>query len=516
MKQGAARLAEVLGGLSLACDLADGCPPDKVLRTALVAIAVGRHHGLSQAQLHDLYYVTLLRYLGCTGFSHEETLYYGAGDDIATRRAMSLADQGQRGYTLRRIVLGIGGSGPVAQGVRAVARLLGDGVAVARHARAQCETSVRMAKLVGLGPGVQAALEQVCERWDGRGAPARIAAEALEPVIRVYVAADVFELAVAEHGPRVALEQLERRAGGQLDPDVVRSMQRHADEILAVLATTQPFEDFLAAEPAPHAMADDERLDDVALAFAHMTDLKSSFTVGHSTSVARIAQATATALGLPEDERRDLRRAALLHDLGRLAISNAVWDKRGSFSAADRERARLHAYFTERVLWQAPPLRGLAVIASAAHERLDGSGYHRAMPAAATGTPARVLAASDVFAALREPRPHRPAHDANAAARILVGEARAGRLDASVVRALLDTHDAPAPRRGAWPKGLSDREVQILVLVARGRTNKEIARETGLSPKTVQHHVAHVYEKVGLQSRAGAAIFAAEAGLLHP
>lgn len=510
------RLAELLGGLSLACDLADGFAAETVLRTTFLAMAIGERHGLSRAELHDLYYVTVFRYLGCTGFAHEETHEYGAGDDISTRRTMSRADPAQPLAALSRVARGIGGSGPLREGARAVARIFGDGVAFGRHARAQCETSIHLARIVRLGDRVQHALAQVCERWDGKGEPARLAEGSLDVITRVYQAAEVLELAAIECGDEAALREVAKRSGRHLDPAVARTIARHERELLEVANTKRPFEDFLAAEPEPHAVADDARIDDVATAFAYMADLKSTFTLGHSTSVSRVAEKTARASGASDDDVRLVRRAALLHDLGRVAIPNSVWDKPARFSVADRERARLHAYYTERVLWQAPALRTIAAVASAAHERMDGRGYHRALPASMSSLAGRVLAAADVYVALREARPHRAAMSADAARDILLEEAREGSLDAAVVRALLDAETGEAPRRGAWPKGLSDREVEVLRLLARGRSNKEIASALGISPKTVQHHVAHVYEKIAVESRAGAALFATEAGLLVP
>jgi HD-GYP domain-containing protein (c-di-GMP phosphodiesterase class II) len=427
---------------------------------------------------------------------------------------MILADGAQPAYTLRRITRGIGKSGPALRSARGIARLLGDGEAVGRHARAQCETSIRLARLVGLGERVQGALANVCERWDGKGEPMHLAEGALALVVRVYHAAEVLESCAAEAGAEAALAEVAKRAGGQLDPAVAATVARDKPGMLAALTSPRPYEDFLVAEPEPHSLADAARSDDVATAFAHLADLKSVFTLGHSISVARLCERTARALGMAEQEIALTRRAALLHDIGRVAIPNSIWDKPGSFSIAEWERARLHAYYTERVLWQAPPLRAQAAIASAAHERLDGRGYHRGLPAAMAGLPARVLAVADVFGALSEPRPHRPALDAEAARRVLLEQAREGTLDAAVVRALLDAETGEAPRRAAWPKGLSDREVEVLRLVARGRTNKEIATLIGVSPKTVQHHVAHVYDKIGVESRAAAALFATEAGLL--
>lgn len=386
---GRTRLAELLGGLSLACDLADGFSPEKVVRTTLMAVAIGARHGLSAVDLHDLYYVTVFRYLGCTGFSHEETHVYGAGDDIATRRTMSLADPALPAYSLARVARGIGRSGPLFEGARAVARIFGDGVAFRRHAQTQCETSIRLAKLVGLSDRVQRALAQVCERWDGKGEPARVAEGAVDVVTRVCIAADIMECLLAEVGPDHVVAEVRRRGGGHLDPAVVRTIEKHATEILAVAASPRPLEDFLEAEPEPRAYAEDAQIDDVATAFGLMADMKSVWTLGHSTDVARVAGRTIEALAGDVERTRVLRRAALLHDIGRVAIPNSVWDKPTVFSVADRERARLHAYYTERVLWQAPSLRAVGTIAAAAHERLDGRGYHRTLPASLSTLDAR-------------------------------------------------------------------------------------------------------------------------------
>src|SRR5262249_43551465 len=158
-------------------------------------------------------------------------------------------------------------------------------------------------------------------------------------------------------GNDAAIEEVKRRAGHHLDPDIVATVARDVQGVLSAATTARPFEDFLAAEPEPHRVADDSRIDDVATAFAHLADMKSVYTLGHSTSVGRVAETAARAIGLAEEEVRQVRRSGLLHDLGRVAIPNSVWDKPGKFSVAEWERARLHAYYTERVLWQAPSLR---------------------------------------------------------------------------------------------------------------------------------------------------------------
>jgi DNA-binding CsgD family transcriptional regulator len=196
-------------------------------------------------------------------------------------------------------------------------------------------------------------------------------------------------------------------------------------------------------------------------------------------------------------------------------VPNGVWDKPGPLTAAEWERVRLHAYHTERILAGAAPLRAAARLAGGHHERQDGGGYHRGLAGAHVAAGAQLLAACDAYQAMREARAHRPARPAADAAAALAGDAAAGRLGAAAVRAVLEAagHEARGVRRDA-PAGLSDRELEVLVLLARGRSNKEIAAALEISAKTVQHHVARIYEKSGVGSRAAAALFATTHGLV--
>ena len=509
------RLAELLGGLSLACDLADGFAPGTVLRAALLAVELARRSGLSARDQYDSYYVTLLRYLGCTAFSHEESHRYGAGDDIALRRTMALADAADPAFTLQRVLRGVAPGRPLADKTAAIARLLGDGRAVNEHARAQCDITVRMAELVRLGPRVCGAMRQVCERWDGKGAPAHARADEIDVVMRVHHLADAAAVACQERGSIGALQLIQKRAAGQFDPDLTRVFVAHAPELFAQLEAADLWQRFLDAEPEPRAYSD--RADSALQAFAHFADLKSVYTLGHSTRTAQLVERAAQCAGLSSADAELARQAALVHDIGRVAVSNAIWDKPAALSVAEFESVRLHAYYTERVLLRAPALHGLAQLAAASHERCDGSGYHRGLPASLVPLAGRLLAAADAYSAMREPRPQRAALSEQRAQQELLGAAQARQLDAVAVRAVLEAASGEQqPMLRAWPNGLSEREVEVLRLVARGHSNKEVARELSISAKTVQHHVAHVYDKIGVNSRAAAAMFASEHGLLSP
>jgi HD-GYP domain-containing protein (c-di-GMP phosphodiesterase class II) len=512
-----ARLAEIFGALSLACDVAFAFPLEKTMRTCVLAVELGRRHGLPNATLHDVYYSTLLTYAGCTAFTHEVSRLSN-GDDIAISNLVVFLDIGNPGDMLTQLLTKVGAGQPLAERAHNVARVLIEGSGSGdRHAQSMCDVTTHLAQLVGISGSVRDALTEICERWDGKGGPHGTAGDALLLPMRVVNVAHIAEIAHHRGGREAALDVVRKRAGGQFDPAIAETFVRHADALFEVLERESVWDTFLDAEPKPHAIASAARIDDVASAFARVADLKSVWTLGHSSGVAQLADDTGEALGLSHAERTLMRRAALLHDLGRLGVPNRVWDKPAALSRSEWELARMHTYWTERVLSQSTALRDAAEIACAAHERLDAKGYHRAIPATLSTRPARILAAADAYHAMREPRAHRPALDGDAAAEILVSEVAASRLDREVVDALLAVVGSKRrPSRAAWPRGLTDREVEVLRLLARGRSNKEIASALGISSRTAQHHVIHIYQKIELHSRAGAALFATEQGLLDP
>jgi HD-GYP domain-containing protein (c-di-GMP phosphodiesterase class II) len=219
-------------------------------------------------------------------------------------------------------------------------------------------------------------------------------------------------------------------------------------------------------------------------------------------------------LGLPAPERRDARLAAHLHDLGQVAVATSIWTRPRLLRPTELERARSHVYFTERILASAPPLVSVARIAGAHHERLDGSGYHRGQKQSAIPRTARLLAAADAMCGMQEERPHRPAKSREAAAMELRGMAKGGLLDPDCVDAVLATFGERRASSASPAPSLTARETDVLKLLAVGKTNKEIAQSLGISDRTVQHHTVHIYGKLGVNTRAAAALLAARYGVL--
>jgi HD-GYP domain-containing protein (c-di-GMP phosphodiesterase class II) len=301
---------------------------------------------------------------------------------------------------------------------------------------------------------------------------------------------------------------MKRRTGGEFDPEVVRAPTNARDAIVAPARLAAPLAALLDAEPRPHKRVDDPRA--VAEVLADFADLKSTFTLGHSRNVAALARDAANAMGLPRDEIASVELAGWLHDLGRVSVSNAIWDKPGPLDAGEWDKVRAHPQYTERVLRAVAPFEAIGRLAAADHERMDGGGYPRG--SALTGA-ARVLAAADLVQALREPRPHRPAFTRDRAAALAVEEATRGRLDRAAVNAVLEA-SGETKVRVAPPRGLTERELDVLRLLARGLADKEIAAALRISHRTVHHHNQSIFAKIGVTTRGAAALFGIEQGLL--
>lgn len=510
------RLAEILGSLSLATDLSVGCPMETALRAALIATRLGRAQGCREDVLGDVYYAALLRLLGCTGASQEEAFRFGAGDDIALRHAFLQTDLGSTAAVLGTAVTQLARGAGLLVRARAVTRFVGKQQGGADLPAIHCEQAMTLARDLGMGPGVLSGLEQMYERFDGQGLPGSCAGPDLTLSARLMHVAYVAEMHRATAGADAARSEVKKRAGGQLDPELAALLHKREGEIFEGLASASVWDLFLAAEPMPQRRVDEADLEVFARAFACFVDLKSPYTLGHCQSVADLAENGALQLGLPAAERQTLRVAALLHDLGTVSVPNGIWEKPGPLNPAEWERVRLHAYQGERVLSIGPALQKVAALVGRHHERRDGSGYHRGLSGALSQA-AMLLAASDVYSALRQERAYRPARSQREAAAILRSEVRDGRLDESSVEAVLAAAGHPPLRsaKASQKSALSPREVEVVQLLARGLSDKEIAQRLSLSPRTVHHHVEHIYEKTGVSGRAAVALYAVRHDLIR-
>jgi HD-GYP domain-containing protein (c-di-GMP phosphodiesterase class II) len=503
------RLAELITAISLATDLGMGQPLEQALRTCLVAMGLADRLGLSDEEKSDTYYVSLLRFLGCTADAHEMAEMVG-GDEIAVRAAIAPVLGGKPSEFASRVMPRVGvGHGPLHR-ARLVAGMMSGGRARAREGiRAHCELAENLAMRLGLPLGVRAGLAAAFEQWNGGGFPNGLRGDAIPLSARiVFVARDLEvlnRLGVLER----TMETVRARRGVAYDPAIADTFQASPSELLASATATAPWVDVLACEPEPYPWVPEARLDAVLEVFADFSDLKSPFTPGHSREVAVLA---AEAGG---KEGGTLRHAGLLHDLGRISVPNGIWDKPGPLTDGEWERVRLHPYYSERIVGRVQALHELSILVGMHHERLDGSGYHRGSARAEIPMPARLLAAADAYQAMTQARAHRSARSPEQAADELESMARAGRLDREAVDSVLTAagHRLKASRP-AWPAGLTEREVEVLRLICRGGTKKRVASLLSISPSTVDHHVRHIYDKAGVQTRSGATLFALEHDLL--
>ena len=482
------------------------------LRSTLIALRLGDSVGLDEAERASTYYVSLLAWVCCHADAHEQAFWFG--DEISLHAGTYDIDM--TGLPLLAFLLRRVGSGSEAiERARKLGSFVAGGMKSVEHFdMTHCVLAGTLAERLGLGEGVRDQLMQAFERWDGKGAPKGLSADEIALPVRIMHLAEIAEVFHRLGGLAAASEVAKKRRGSQFDPALVDLFCDRADVLLGGLDAASSWSAVIDSAPALERVLSDSELDRALEAIADFTDLKSPYTAGHSGGVANLAAEAARHLGLPEGEAQTIRRAGLLHDLGRMGIPNTIWDKRGPLSPAELERVRLHPYLTDRMLASSPALARLGALAGQHHERLDGSGYPRGSSGDALSQAARVLAAADVYHAMTEPRPHRPALAVERAADELRDEVRAGRLDGEAVNAVLRAAGHRVRRRREFPAGLTPREVEVLTLVARGSSNKEIAERLYVTPKTVASHVEHIYAKAGVSSRAAATLFATQHGLL--
>jgi HD-GYP domain-containing protein (c-di-GMP phosphodiesterase class II) len=508
----AVRRTEIVAALSLASDLAMGQPLESGLGICRIALGLADAAGLDDGERARVFHVALLRHVGCTA----ESAPFAAlvGDEIAFRGDAVTVDltspRAMGAHMLRHLVRTSGLLGTAAK----LATMAGNRDQMQEGLRAICEVAEQLAGQLGLGEDVQADLLLFPERWDGRGFLGRAAAEAIPVAVRVVQIAECASVYRALGGAEAAASIVRARAGTAFDPRLAEVLARHAAALLA--PTEASLWDLVLSEaPARDDVLRGEALEDALRAIGEFGDVKSTFTVGHSAGVARLAADAGVHAGLADAEVADLRGAGLVHDLGRSAVPATIWEKPGSLNADEWERVRLHPYHGERALARSPALARLAAIASRHHERCDGSGYHRGLDARSLSPAARLLAAADVFHAMTEPRPHRPARDPSQAAGELRREARAGRLDGDAVESVLVAAGGRPRRRREHVAGLTARELEVLRLIARGLSTRQVAAALVIAPKTADSHIQRIYAKAGVSTRAAATVFAMRHDLLE-
>jgi HD-GYP domain-containing protein (c-di-GMP phosphodiesterase class II) len=507
------RLADLLGVLSLATDLGMGQPMEHVLRQCLISLRLAQRMGLDEADQEVVYYTSLVAWVGCHVDAYEQAKWFG--DDTAFKADFRHADFAAATSKPLFMLRHLGAGRPATERARLGAGFLGDG---RRAAEAMLENhwlaADGLAARLGLPQRVRDSVGQTFERWDGKGAPAEARGAQIRVAARLVNLADVVEVFHRAGGTEAAMAVARERSGSQFDPDLVDLFCAEAPALFAELDAVTSWDAVIAAEPALALVLSEEQLDASLTAIADFVDVKSPWTIGHSRGVAELAAEAGRGLGLSDEDVVLVRRAGLVHDLGRLGVPNSIWDKRGPLTASELERVRLHPYFTERMLASSAGLAPLGAIAVQHHERLDGSGYPRGLRGDAMTLLGKVLAVADAYHAMTESRPHRPAIAAPQAATELRAAVGRSLFDADTVDAVLRAAGHAVKRRRTLPAGLTPREVEVLRLLVRGLSYKEIAQELVISRKTAGAHVEHIYTKLGVSNRARASLFAMKHGLM--
>lgn len=508
------RLAELIASLSIATDLGLGLPQEHVLRQTLIALRLGALAGLSADQQDAVFYVSLLAWVGCIADSHE--LSRSFGDDRRIRSDSYLVDKA--GLEMMRFMFAqvVRGRPPL-EGVAMVGRVLASGFADATNSFiTHCQTTGDIADRLHLPPRVRDCLTQVFERWDGHGVPGHRAGPRIDIVVRVVQIADDAEVLHRQCGLGAAVEMLQSRRGTEFDPELVDALIARAGEIFGSLEIADPAGAVAEISHQIESPLTPAEFDDALEVFGDYADLKSPWFSGHSYATAQLAATAAAHAGLDRHDCRLVRNAALVAHLGRTGVSTGIWNKTGPLTAAEFERIRTVPYLTESILRRQPRLAELGALAGTVHERIDGSGYPRGLAANSLSTCARVLAVADWYQTIAEARPHRDPVPKSERATLLRQLVTDGKFDGAAGRAVLAAAGHRVPRRTTLVAGLTDREAQILDLLVRGASNRQIAEQLTITRRTVGSHVEHIYAKIGVSTRGAAAMFAMRHGLVDP
>jgi len=444
------RLAELLGALSYALDVTEGQPEGHCVRCCWIGHQIGRRIGLNENELSDLYYTLLLKDLGCSSNAARICQLYLA-DDLTFKRDFKQLDDALP--QVLRFVLGHTGlKAGLAERFRAIANIFQNGGEISRELiETRCHRGSDIARTMRFSEGVASGIQSLDEHWDGGGKPLNTRGADIPIYARIALLAQVVDVFHAASGPSAALAEARRRAGSWFDPTLVSALESlGADEAFwRVLKSPDLLEEILRLPPGQNSvLVDDDYLDDIAAAFAQVIDSKSPFTSNHSERVTAYADMIAERMGLPPEHRRWLKRAALLHDIGKLGVSNAILDKPGKLDEAEWTAMRAHPALSQEILARIHAFRDLAPIAGAHHERLDGKGYPRGLAGDQICLDTRILTVADIFDALTAKRPYRDAMPIGKAL-VILEEMVGSAIDPDCFAALRESLYAPEAQTAA-------------------------------------------------------------------
>jgi HD-GYP domain-containing protein (c-di-GMP phosphodiesterase class II) len=435
-------LSGVIGALSYALDITEGQPPGHAVRSCMIGMRIAEELRLPARVRSDLFYALLLKDAGCSANAERMAALFGADDRLA-KRTSKLIDWSSPARALVWSLRTVAPGGSLRERAAYLRGIRDEGEVTCKFMEARCDRGAEIARMLYLSEETAAAIRSLDEHWDGRGMPDGLRGEEIPLAARILCLAQTAEIFHAAGGVDAARSVARRRRGRWFDPVLVDALLTVCRDRAFWATLERP--DVSGWEPAELLLrADDARLDRIAEAFARVIDAKSPFTARHSERVAEIATGVGGVLGFGAGTRRDLRRAGLLHDIGKLAISNLILDKPGRLTEAEFARIRQHPVYSLEILDRAACFAPIAALAANHHERIDGTGYPRGLRGAELDLPMRVLAVADVFEALTAERPYREALPVERALAIVLEEVPA-RLDGDAFEALKRFADPLAP-----------------------------------------------------------------------
>ncbi len=410
-------LSGLIGALSYALDVTEGESPGHAVRSCLIGMRLADELGLGAGARSDLFYALLLKDAGCSANSARMAALFAA-DDHEAKRTSKRVDWARPFpafvWSLRTVAPG----GSVRARAERLLAIRDEGEVTRSLMQARCDRGAEIARMLGFSEATAQAIRALDEHWDGRGQPRGLRGTEIPLAARVLCLAQTVEIFHAARGVGAAYRVAARRAGRWFDPSLVDALGALRADTGFWASLAEP--DLAGVEPLDRVViADENRLDRIAEAFAGVIDAKSPWTRHHSDRTSEIATGIAAVLGLEAAAVRDLRRAARLHDIGKLAISNRILDRPGRLTDQEYANVKQHPVVTHRILERVPGFSGLAPVASSHHERLDGSGYPRGLSGGEQTIPMRVLAVADVYEALTAERPYRPAWSSDRALEII-------------------------------------------------------------------------------------------------
>lgn len=420
------RMSDLISALSYALDLTEGQPMGHATKCCLLSMRLADILQLPVQQKSDLYYATLLKDAGCSSNAARMYEILG-GDERKAKQEVKSTDLSRLSfegleYLLRNVMPGRSRL----ERVFAIATVAASRDTQTRElVNLRCDRGAQIAKKIGFSESITAAIYSLDEHWNGKGYPAGCKTQDIPLFSRIMNLCQTLEVFFTLNGVSDAFQVLRDRSGSWFDPELVRAAGdlEKDEQLWKMIEEDRMREKVIELEPLSLSLyADDAKLDSVCEAFASVIDVKSPYTHSHSRGVTSVAVAICQRLGLSEDQVTLVRRAALLHDIGKLGVPNNILDKAGKLTAVEWETVRLHPYYTQRILERIRGFHHLAFVASSHHERLDGSGYFRNLRGTQIPTPARAIAVADVYDALSSKRPYRSALGKSEVFRIMAAD----------------------------------------------------------------------------------------------